>query len=229
MAKQMAKKAINIATYGEHNGRTYLSQAKKFADFPDLLATQKDGFNQFIEHYLIKLFDDINPIRDIAGDKLELSISEIKVSEPIDPVETCRKKELTYGGIVSGKMKLVDNESKKMLFNKRVNIGILPLMTKWGSYVVNGVERVIISQVIRSYGIFYNYDKRNVTQSFKIIPERGSWIEIFTEKSGSVVVRVNNSRKFYVTSLLRVFGFESDESIKMFFEGVLDEEDFDYI
>jgi len=230
MAKHMAKQAVpTITTYGEHNGRVFLSQAKKFADFPDLLATQKDGFTQFVEHYLAKLFEDITPIRDIAGDKLELSINDIKVSDPIDPVEICKQKELTYGGIVSGKMRLVDNESKKVLFNKRVNIGILPLMTKWGSYVVNGVERVIISQVIRSYGIFYSFDKRNVTQAFKIIPERGSWIEIFTEKSGAVVVRVNNSRKFYVTSLLRVFGFETDESIKTFFEGVLDEEDFDYI
>jgi DNA-directed RNA polymerase subunit beta len=66
-------------------------------------------------------------------------------------------------------MKLVDSETNKVLFNKRINIGILPLMTKWWSYIINGVERVIISQVIRSYGIFFNYNKRNLTKSFKII------------------------------------------------------------
>lgn len=176
-----------------------------------------------------KLFEDINPVYDIAGERLALSITDVKVSGPIDPIDVCKKKELTYGGIISGKLKLVDSETKKVLFNKPVNIGILPLMTQRGSYVINGVERVIIGQIIRSYGIFYNFDKRNLTQSFKVIPERGSWIEVFTEKSGTVVVRVNNSRKFLVTALLRVFGFETDESIKTMFADLIDEEDFDYI
>ncbi len=219
----------NFPTFGEKWGRTYLAQPKKFANFPDLLDTQKQGYASFLENYVAKLFDDINPVYDIAGEKLALTINEIKVSDPIDPIDTCKKKELTYGGIISGKMKLVDSETNKVLFNKRINIGILPLMTKWGSYVINGVERVIIAQIIRSYGIFFNFDKRNLTQSFKIIPERGSWIEVFTEKSGTIVVRVNNSRKFLVTSLLRVFGFETDESIKALFDGLTDDEDFDFI
>lgn len=130
---------------------------------------------------------------------------------------------------MTGKLKLSDTEANKTLFNKPVNIGIMPLMTPWGSYIINGVERVIISQIIRSYGIFYNFDKRNHTQSFKVIPERGSWLEVFTEKSGTIVVRVNNSRKFLVTALLRVFGFETNESIKTMFTELVDEEDFDYI
>jgi DNA-directed RNA polymerase subunit beta len=220
---------LPVQTFGTKHWRIFLSEPRKFSTFPDLLSTQKDWFNAFIEQYLTKLFDDINPIYDIAWDKLALSITDIKVSEPLDPVDICKKKELTYWGIISGKMKLVDNESNKILFNKRINIWILPLMTKWWSYIVNGVERVIISQMIRSYGIFFNYDKRNQTQSFKIIPERWSWIEVFTEKSWTVVVRVNNSRKFTITSLLRVFWFENDESIKAVFDGVFDEEDFDYI
>lgn len=233
MAKRVTKATrspkLPVPTFGEKNGRVFLSEPRKYSTFPDLLSTQKNGFNQFVEHYLAKLFHDVSPIHDIAGDKLELSITDIKVSDAIDPVDVCKKKELTYGGIISWKMKLVDNENKKVLFNKRINIGILPLMTKWWSYIVNGVERVIIAQMTRSYGIFFSYDKRNLTQSFKIIPERGSWIQVFTEKSGTVVVRINNSRKFSVTALLRVFGFETDESIKAVFEDVFDEEDFNYI
>ena len=227
----MAKKKtpLSVKTYGEKYGRVYLCPEKKFAWFPDLLATQKLWFSEFLDTYLYKLFDDINPVYDIAGERLALSITDVKVSWPIDPVDVCKKKELTYGGIISGKLKLVDSETKKVLFNKPVNIGILPLMTQRGSYVINGVERVIIGQIIRSYGIFYNFDKRNLTQSFKVIPERGSWIEVFTEKSGTIVVRVNNSRKFLVTALLRVFGFETDESIKTMFADLLDEEDFDYV
>jgi len=165
----------------------------------------------------------------MAGERLYLTITDVQVGDALESVDTCKKKELTYGGIISGKLKLHDSESKKVLFNKQVNIGILPLMTKWGSYVVSGVERVIISQITRSYGIFFNEDKRSLTQSFKIIPENGSWIQVFTEKSGRVVVRINNSRKFLVTALLRVFGFETDESIKTLFEDIIDEDDFDYI
>lgn len=135
MAKRVTKATrspkLPVPTFGEKNGRVFLSEPRKYSTFPDLLSTQKDGFNQFVEHYLAKLFHDINPIHDIAGDKLELSITDIKVSDAIDPVDVCKKKELTYGGIISGKMKLVDNENKKVLFNKRINIGILPLMTKW--------------------------------------------------------------------------------------------------
>ncbi len=221
--------SLQVPTYGEKYGRVYLAAEKKFAAFPDLLATQKVGFSEFLETYMQKLFDDINPIHDIAGDKMALNISDIKISWPIDPIDVCKRKELTYWGIMTGKLKLIDTEANKTLFNKPVNIGIMPLMTPWWSYVINGVERVIISQIIRSYGIFYNFDKRNHTQSFKVIPERGSWLEVFTEKSGTIVVRVNNSRKFLVTALLRVFGFETDESIKTMFTELVDEEDFDYM
>ncbi len=228
MAKKVATKA-DITTFGEKHGRQFLAKSKKFADFPDLLLTQKNWFQTLIDNYIVKLFDDINPIYDMAGERLYLTITDIKVGDAIETVDVCKKKELTYGGIISWRLKLHDSETKKVMFNKQVNIWILPLMTKWWSYVVSGVERVIISQITRSYGIFFNYDKRNLTQSFKIIPENGSWIQIFTEKSGRIVVRINNSRKFLVTALLRVFWFESDESIRTLFEDNIDEDDFDYI
>lgn len=231
MAKKTAAtpKKTWFTQFGEKNWRVFLSQQKKFADFPDLLWTQKYGFSSFIEYYLPKLFEDISPVHDMAWERLALSLTDIKVSEPIEDEHICKKKELTYGGIISWKMKLTDTETNKVLFNKRINIWILPLMTKWGSYIINGVERVIISQVIRSYGIFFNYDKRNLTQSFKIIPENGSWIEVFTEKSGKIQCRVNNSRKFLITPLLRVLWFETDESITTMFEDISDEDDFDFL
>lgn len=100
-------------------------------------------------------------------------------------------------------------------------------MTSSASYMINGVERVIISQIIRSYGIFYS--KKNLRHIFKLIPERGPWLEIFIEKSGKVVARINKSRKFSITALLRVFGFETDESIKEIFADTFDEEDTQYI
>lgn len=152
-----------------------------------------------------KLFNEINPIRDIAGEKHSLEIDEIKISDPIETIEICKKKEMTYGGILSGRIKLTDTESGKILFNKRANIGILPLMTQWGSYIVNGVERVVISQLVRSYGIFFSFDKKDFTYSFKLIPEKGPWLQVIVEKSGNVVARINKSRKFSVVGLLRIF------------------------
>ncbi|UFX82529.1 DNA-directed RNA polymerase subunit beta [Candidatus Absconditicoccus praedator] len=222
-------KSLGIQDFGKKNGRYFLSTSKNFADFPDLLGMQKKGFDDFLDYYLNKLFDEINPIQDIAGEKLHLYVHDIKVSNPSEDIETCKKKELTYGGIISAKVKLVNNQTRQTIFNRRVNIGTLPLMTQWGSYIINGVERVIISQIVRSYGIFYSFDKKDYSYSFKLIPENGSWVQIFTEKAGNIIVRINKSRKFPVTALLRVFGFETDDSIKELFKDVLDEEDFDFI
>jgi len=100
-------------------------------------------------------------------------------------------------------------------------------MTPSASYIINGVERVIISQIIRSYGIFFA--KKEFRYSFKVIPENGPWLEIQTEKSGVVVARINKSRKFPITTLLRIFGIENDESIRAHFKDSFDEEDFNYL
>jgi len=241
-------KEINIPEIFEkfyrEGDRVFLRSPRKFAGFPDLLDLQKRGYDDFIKKYINKLFDAINPVRDIAGEKMYIEIDDIKISEPIDDVKTCKKKELTYWGIVTGKVKLNEirddgkKKTEKTLFSKRANIGILPLMTPSASYIINGVERVIISQIIRSYGIFFA--KREFRYSFKVIPENGPWLEVQTEKSWVVVARINKSRKFPITTLLRIFGMETDESIRIFgmetdesirelFKDSFDEEDFNYL
>jgi len=218
-----------IKTYGVKHWRHFLAKSKKFADFPDLLLTQKIGFSTFVENNLSKMFEDLNPMYDMSWERLYITISDIKLSEPIETVDVCKKKELTYWWIISWKLKLHEADSDEIIFNKQVNIWILPLMTSRGSYVVSGVERVIISQITRSYGIFFSDDKRNLTQSFKIIPENGSRIQMFVEKSWRMQARINNSRKFYVTALLRALWFEFDESIKALFAWIIDEDEFDYV
>ncbi|MCK9467437.1 MAG: hypothetical protein M0P94_03850, partial [Candidatus Absconditabacterales bacterium] len=217
----------------QKDGRYYLNAPKNFEEYPDLLELQKRGYQDFVEKYIHNLFEDINPIRDIAEEKMYISISDIKITEASQNIEECKKKELTYGGVISGKVKLVEkieDESGKitenLLFSKRANIGTLPIITPYASYIVNGVERVIISQIIRSYGIFYN--QKDFGYGFRIIPERGSWIETKVEKSGVIVVRINKSRKFPVTTLLRVFGLETNESIRESFE-LVDEDDTNFI
>ena len=221
--------------YYQQDGRIFLTQPRSYGELPDLLELQKKGYSDFINVYLGKLFSDVENIWDIAGDKLYVNISDLQVSEPIETVDICRKKELTYWGIITAKVKLVERiedektkkVSEKVLFNKRANIGILPLMTPSASYIINGVERVIISQIIRSYGIFYG--KKDFWYSFKLIPENGPWLEVNVEKTWNIVARINKSRKFPITSLLRVFGLETDESIREVFNGILEEEDVDFI
>lgn len=222
--------------YQELNWRIYLSDPKTYGQLPDLLSLQKKWYNDFLEYYLPTLFEEMNPIRDLGGNKLNITITDIQVSEPTVDIDTCKKKELTYGWIITAKIKLAEKvvdektkkESEKVLFNKRANVGTLPLMTPTATYIVNWVERVIISQIVRSYWIFYSPKEVNRC-SFKVIPENGPWLEVDVEKAWTIVGRINKSRKFPITALLRVFGYETDEDIKTVFKDCFDEEDVNYI
>ena len=222
--------------YQELNGRIYLSNPKTYGNLPDLLSLQKKGYNDFLQYYLPTLFEEMNPIRDLGGNKLNITITDVQVSEPTVDIDTCKKKEQTYGWIITAKIKLSEKivdektkkESEKVLFNKRANVGTLPLMTPTATYIVNWVERVIISQIVRSYWIFYSPKEVNRC-SFKVIPENGPWLEVDVEKAWTIVGRINKSRKFPITALLRVFGYESDESIREIFKDCFDEEDINYI
>lgn len=221
--------------YYQKDGRIYLTNPRSYGELPDLLELQKKGYDDFVNIYLSKLFSDLENIWDIGGDKMYVSISDLQVSQPIETVDMCKKKELTYGGIITARVKLVERiedektkkVSEKVHFNKRANIGILPLMTPSASYIINGVERVIISQIIRSYGIFYS--PKDFWHSFRLIPENGPWLEVNVEKNGNMVARINKSRKFPITALLRVFGLETDESIREVFKDIVDEDDVDFI
>jgi hypothetical protein len=217
--------------YHQVHDRIFLSNPKSYGEIPDLLELQKKGYADFLELYLPKLFEDVNPVRDIGGNKLNVSISDIKVSEPIETIEICKKKELTYGGIITAKIKLTEmvedektkKKTEKVLFSKRANVGILPIMTPSATYIINGVERVIISQIVRSYGIFYS--KKDFRYSCKLIPENGPWLEIDVEKLGTIVARINKSRKFPITALFRIFGLENDDEIREYFKDSFDDSD----
>jgi len=215
---------------------------RQFSPLHDLLDVQNEWFQKFEELYLNKLFADICPIEDIAGERLMLTVKEVAIdrnnngdgkdvsdAELDRVIEDCKKKELTFGGVVSAQVELVDRVTGELLFNARANIGTMPLMSRDGTYVISGVENIVISQIIRSYGIFFAADKKFWLNSFKFIPESGPWIEVSVEKSGAITARINKTRKFPITMLLRVFELESDEVINELFGGIFDEEDFNYI
>lgn len=241
MAKSVAKKL----PVGFSDNRIFLRPLHRMDidfQFPDLLLTQKEWFNRFENYYLPKLFEEVCPIEDIAWERLSLVINDVKIvrnflwnKEEISDAEldrivnNAKKKELTFGGVVNCAVDLVDRSTGENLYSGRANIGTMPLMTKAGTYIINGVENVIVNQIIRSFGIFYKFDRKDYSFSFQVIPQEGSWFSIAAEKTGQLTIRINKSRKFPITALLRVFGFETDEQIKSLFVGAFDEEDFDYI
>ncbi len=210
--------------------RVFLSTQRKFTDFPDLLDLQKRWFEQFTSHYLKELFKQIVPIEYVAWDqKFTVDINEIDVEKPILTTEEARKKEMNYSGIIIWRTKLIDNNTWEILFDKKVNIGMLPIITENGSYIINGVERVIVSQIIKSFGIFFSKNEKIFTTSFKIVPKVWVWTEVTIEKRGYITMRIDRSRKFPITALLRVFGIESDDAINKYFAGVVGAKDIDYI
>jgi len=213
--------------YYKEYWRIFLKDPKKYHKPSNLLSLQEKWFVEFTEKYLNKLFDDVCPIWDIAWEKMYVTISDIKIVDTKDEPIICKKKELTYWGIITWKVRLVDSVNNKTIFSKRANIWIMPLMTSSATYIVNGVERVIISQLVRSYWVFFS--KRDLKYSCKLIPENWPWLEVFIQKSWIIAARINKSRKFPITALLRIFGAETDESIKSLLNWVLDEEDIDYL
>ncbi len=240
MKKQTQKSHSNSA----FSSRVFLKSVKDSSgqrtQFPDLLHTQKFWFDKFENYYLNKLFEDVSPIEDIAWEKLVLSISDLKITRNFSDntdelteaeldryIENCKRKELTFWWVMNCAIELKDRTTSEIVYKWRANIGTMPLMTKAGTYIISWVENVIINQIIRSYGIFY--ELRDYEHSFKILPQNGSWFTVVVEKKWEITMRVNKSRKFPITALFRVFWYETDEDIKQLFTDIFDEEDFDFI
>lgn len=239
--KKQTQKAQLSSTF---SSRVFLKPIKNASgqntNFPDLLHTQKFWFDKFEKFYLNKLFEDISPIEDIAWERLVLSISDLQITRNFTDnsdelteaeldryVENCKRKELTFGGVVNCAVELKDRTTNEVVYKWRANIWTMPLMTKAGTYVISGVENVIINQIIRSYGIFY--ELKDYEHSFKILPQNGSWFTVVVEKKWEITMRVNKSRKFPITALFRVFWYETDESIRELFDGISEDEDFNFI
>ena len=198
--------------------RLFLSEQRKMASFPDLLSGQKKWFEQFINHYIHQLFKEVTPIEYTAGDqKIVLSISDIVLDNSNITIEEAKRAEKNYAWILKWRLKLVNETEWKVLFDKNVNMAMLPLLTPNYSYIINWVERVIVSQIVKSFGIFFAKNNKDLTTAFKIVPKNWVWLEVIVEKRGYITVRVDRSRKFPLTTLFRVLGYESDDAIRTIF------------
>ncbi len=229
MPKTKTKSSI-ISSYEKNEyGRVLLAEHRKLDDLPDLLDSQKKGFDEFINHYVHQLFKEAMPIEYVAWDqKILLDVTDITIDAPTITVDEAKRSEKNYAWIVKWKLKLVNETTGEVLFDKFVNIAMLPILTSNYSYIINWVERVVISQIVKSFGIFFGKNNKELTTSFKLVPKNWVWLETIVEKRWYITVRIDRSRKFPLTTLLRVLWFETDESIRQLFPE-LTEWEIDYI
>jgi DNA-directed RNA polymerase subunit beta len=209
----------NLTT--KKNERRFFTSLREAMPIPDLIEMQKDSYKWFLEDGLTELFDEISPIVDFNDRELELSFKEYYLDKPkFDEIES-REKNITYEAPLRIKAELLNKKTKKTT-TQEVYLGDFPLMTDRGTFIVNGIERVVISQLIRSAGVMFtaDYIKGKKYYGAKIIPNRGAWLEIETDANKVLWVRIDRKRKVAVTSLLRSFGYESDEELIELFKDV---------
>jgi DNA-directed RNA polymerase subunit beta len=181
--------------------------------FPNLIEVQLSSYEWFMGEGLKELLEEINPIEDATGKKLKLEILSHEIEAPKHEVSYCRKKGLTYESSIRAHVALTNLESGEIK-EQDVYFGNVPQITENGTFIINGIERVIVTQVVRSPGIFYAKDlSLPQAHTAKMIPRRGAWLEIETDKKGLIWVKVDRKRKIPVTMFLRAFGYETDKKI----------------
>lgn len=195
--------------------KKYFSKYKKpLVEFPDLLATQLESFNWLIEHGLKEVFKEFSPISDYSGKKFDLEFSSFHISEPKYDEHYAKANKLSYEAQLKARVSLA-NKTLGGTKEQEIFMADIPMMTPHGTFIINGVERVIVPQLARSFGVFFPDLEVKGKRLFgaKIIPARGVWIEIETDVDGVLYVRIDKKRKFPVTALLRVLGLYTDEAL----------------
>ena len=196
--------------------RMSFSEAKEVLEMPNLIEIQKNSYNWFLTDGLKEAFDDISPISDYAGHlSLEFISFTLCKDEVKYTIEECKERDATYAAPLKVKVRLINND-KEEISEHDIFMGDLPLMTDTGSFVINGAERVIVSQLVRSPGIYYDitHDKvGNELYSCTVIPNRGAWLEYETDSNNVFWARVDRTRKVPVTVLIRALGIGTNREI----------------
>ena len=217
----MEKNRIRPITNGNSFRMSY-SRQKEVLEMPNLIEVQKDSYQWFLDEGLKEVFDDISPIRDFS-DKLSLEFVDFKLCEDDVKysIEECKERDATYAAPLKVKVRLHNKENDE-INEHEIFMGDLPLMTETGTFVINGAERVIVSQLVRSPGIYYGiaHDKLGKRLfSSTVIPNRGAWLEYETDSNDVFYVRVDRTRKVPITVLIRALGISTNaEIIELFGE-----------
>ncbi|WP_449036130.1 DNA-directed RNA polymerase subunit beta [Peptostreptococcus stomatis] len=191
------------------------SKIKEIADVPNLIEIQVDSYKWFLEEGLKEVFTDISPIEDYTGNLILEFVDYSLDEKPKYDIEECKERDTTYCAPLKVKVRLINKETGEIK-EQEVFMGDFPLMTDRGTFVINGAERVIVSQLVRSPGVYYAEERDktgNRLISSTVIPNRGAWLEYETDSTGVISVRVDRTRKQSVTVLLRALGIGTDAEI----------------
>ncbi|HSI98705.1 MAG TPA: DNA-directed RNA polymerase subunit beta [Gaiellaceae bacterium] len=188
--------------------RKSFSRLKHVLDLPNLIDIQRASFSWFMEEGLRETIDDISPIEDYTG-TLAVEFGEYEFGDPQFTIQECREKDLTYQAPLSITVRFVNTETGEIR-EQRVFMGDFPMMTPWGTFIINGTERVIVTQLVRSPGAYLMEPKDATKQVFmaNLMPSRGSWLEVEIDKKGIVYARIYRKRKLQITTLLRALPAE---------------------
>ena len=200
--------------------RTRYSYAriKEVMEMPHLLDIQRNSYKWFLEEGLKEILEDISPITISTGN-LKLFFKDPVLGKPKYTLEECKERDSTYSAPIRVKVQLVNHELGDVK-EQEVFMGDFPLMTNTGTFIINGAERVIVSQLVRSPGVYYDSTMDQTGKKIftsTVIPNRGAWIELETEPGDKIRVRIDRTRKMPVTYFLRALGFEKDEEILALF------------
>ena len=203
--------------------RENFSHIPEVLPLPNLIQTQTDSFEWFVKTGLRELLDEITPITDFTGKNLELHFREFYFEEPKFSEEECRTRDLTYAKPLKVEVDLVIKETDEVK-HQTVFMGDFPWMTDQGTFIINGAERVVVSQLVRSPGVYYTASEDPSTgrmlHAAKVIPNRGAWLEFETAARGQLYVKVDRKRKLEATKLLRAVGYESNDEMSAIFSRV---------
>lgn len=209
---------VNPADVGIRKRRSF-ARIQEVQDMPNLIEVQKKSYHWFLEEGLKEMFDDISPIQDFTGN-LVLEFVGYTLGESKYSVEDCKERDVTYAAPLRVKVRLINKETGEVK-EQEVFMGDFPLMTEKGTFIINGAERVIVSQLVRSPGVYYSesIDPSGVhIYGATIIPNRGAWLEFETDVNENIFVRVDRTRKVPGTVLIRALGYGQNTQILDLFE-----------
>ena len=211
----MANNLVRDQLFGKTVRKSY-AKYEEILEMPNMLKIQKDSYEWFLKEGLREVFKDVGSITDFSG-KLELSFLDFSMDEkPKYTIEECKERDATYAKPIKVRVRLRNTETGEIK-EQEIFMGDFPIMTNGGTFVINGAERVIVSQIVRSPGMYYGHEVDKADQhtyTATVIPYRGAWLEYETDTNNIFWVRIDKNRKLPVTCLIRAMGVISDEQIK---------------
>jgi len=208
----------------------FLGRSQEPVPLPDLIEVQKRSYDQFFKEGIQEILDEVSPIKDFAGRDTELWFDDYYFDEPKFDEMTSRAKNITYEAPLRVKARLANRRSNTEV-EQEVYLGDLPLMTPRGTFIINGIERTVVTQLIRSAGAFFTSEVVRGRRYYgaKLIPNRGAWLEFETDQSGVIWVKIDRKRKVAATSLLRAFGYVTNDEILALFKDAETRQEFSHI